>query len=56
MVLLLINVTSKFFHSQRWSTTWAKMTCPFPHAPASWVPSIDQAILNMLPVFGFSKA
>lgn len=56
MVLLLVNVTWKSFHSQRCSTTCAKTTCPFPQAPAIWVPSIDHVILNMLPVLGFSKA
>lgn len=56
MVLLLVRVMTKFFHSQCCSTTWAKMTCPFPQAPASWVPSADQAKLNTLPVLGFSNA
>lgn len=56
MVLLLVRVITKFFHSQCWSTTWAKMTCPLPQAPASWVPSADQARLNTLPVLGFSSA
>lgn len=56
MVLLLIKVIWKFFHSQCCSSTWAKMTWPFPHAPASWVPSMDQEMAKMLPVLGFSRA
>ncbi len=56
MVLLLVSVITKFFHSQCCSTTWAKMTWPLPQAPASWVPSADQAKLNTLPVLGFSNA
>lgn len=56
MVLLLVRVITKFLHSQCCSTTWAKMTCPLPQAPASWVPSADQATLNTLPVLGFSNA
>ena len=38
------------------SMTWANMTCPLPHAPANCVPSLDHAMLNTLPVLGFSRA
>lgn len=37
------------------SITCAKITCPFPQAPASWVPSVDHEILKTDPVFGFSR-
>ena len=35
--------------------TWEKSTCPLPHAPAICVLSDDQAMLNRLPVLGFSN-
>ena len=38
------------------SITWPNMTCPLPQAPATCVLSLDQAMLKMLPVFGFSSA
>ena len=37
------------------STTWAKMTCPLPHAPENWVPSCVQASLKTVPLAGFSR-
>ena len=37
-------------------TIWANSTCPFPHAAANCVPSLDQAMLNNDPVLGLAKA
>ena len=45
-----------FEHPSYLSMTWANMTCPLPHAPANCVPSLDHAMLNTLPVLGFSRA
>lgn len=36
--------------------TFEMMISEFPQAPASCVPSLDHAILNNDPLFGFSRA